>query len=201
MARRNPGEGFEPSSCAAAVTARRFSGRRPERRRPRRSPAALPARRWSDRCHGSGRKRPWQGCRWRRSPRFQIGLQRGAGIARRNVNFIRQRRLGGFPASACSRPPPIIKMFIRAHEMACAGAHAAKGINGGGRMSVKIMAMPCSGGGDHFVVADRAARLDHAGNADRRRGIDAVANGKKASEAADPFTSSQPALMPAILAE
>ncbi len=59
------------------------------------------------------------------------------------------------------------------------------------------------GGGDHFVVADRAARLDHAGNADRRRGIDAVANGKKASEAMqNPFTSSpsSPALMPAILA-
>ena len=45
---------------------------------------------------------------------FQIGFQRGAGIARRNVDFIRQRRLGGFQASACSRPPlPIIKMFIR----------------------------------------------------------------------------------------
>ena len=35
---------------------------------------------------------------------FQIGFQRGAGIARRNVDFIRQRRLGGFPGQRVLAP-------------------------------------------------------------------------------------------------
>lgn len=46
------------------------------------------------------------------------------------------------------------------------------------------------GGGDHFVIADRAARLDHAGDADCAAASMPSRNRKKASEAiADPFTS------------
>ncbi len=59
-------------------------------------------------------------------------------------------------------------------------------------------------GGNHFVVTDRAARLNNAGDAYRGCGIDAVAEREKASEAmAEPFTSrpSSPALIPAIFAE
>ena len=38
------------------------------------------------------------------------------------------------------------------------------------------MAMPCSfGGGDHLVVADAAARLDHGGDPGVGRGVEAVA--------------------------
>ena len=49
-------------------------------------------------------------------------------------------------------------------------------------------------GGNHFVVTDRAARLNNAGDAYRGCGIDAVA---------ERFTSrpSSPALIPAIFAE
>ncbi len=59
-------------------------------------------------------------------------------------------------------------------------------------------------GGNHFVVTDRAARLNNAGDAYRGCASMPSRNGKKASEAmAEPFTSrpSSPALIPAIFAE
>jgi len=64
-----------------------------------------------------------------------------------------------------------------------------------------IMLIGC---GYDFIIAHRTAGLDDGGDARFGRGIDAVPNGKKASEAiAEPGTSkpASAALIPAILAE